>query len=168
MRPEEISALGEVTGDAVRGVALQVHGVHAGIARRVFGAVGPVALPVRLAHDAVTRGAYLAAGELGRVIVRGGAGAVSLAAAVAPGSLGPESLEDSAAGRGVVGALNGAFGDTLARRGNRLALSMTLRTDGRDLPMSADVLRRAYPRATPRLVVFVHGLGQTEDAWTLR
>jgi pimeloyl-ACP methyl ester carboxylesterase len=169
MRPEEISALGEVTGDAVREVALQARDVHAGIARRVFRAVGPAAVPVRIVHDVIARGAYTAAGELGRVAVRGGAGAVALAASVGPGSaLAGGALEDSAGGRAVVGVLNGAVGDALARRGNRLAVPMTLRSPAGEVEVSFDGLRRAYPGATSRLVLFIHGLGQTEDAWGLR
>jgi pimeloyl-ACP methyl ester carboxylesterase len=148
---------------------MQVRHVHTGIARRVFSAIGPLALPVRLAHDVIARGAYMAAGEVGRVVVRGGAGTLALAASAAPGSaLGSGSLEDSVGGRTVVGVLNGAVGDALARRGNRLALPMTLRARGRDVEPSYDGLRRAYPAPTPRLIVFAHGLGQTEDAWSLR
>jgi pimeloyl-ACP methyl ester carboxylesterase len=62
--------------------------------------------------------------------------------------------------------VNGAFGDSLSRRGNRLALPMTLRRDGADVDPGR--LADAYPDATSRLVVFVHGLGQTEDAWRWR
>jgi hypothetical protein len=163
MRPEEIAALGELAGDAARATAEQVHTVHDGIAQRVWKAIGPVSLPVRLAHDVIARGAYSAAGEVSRVVVRAGAGVVGRAAPRDAGS-----IEDSAAGRAVVGALNGAFGDSLHQRGNRLALPMTLRHDAHDLVMSRDALAQAYPAATPRLAVFLHGLARTDDAWTLR
>jgi pimeloyl-ACP methyl ester carboxylesterase len=43
---------------------------------------------------------------------------------------------------------------------------MTLRRDGVDVDPCR--LAEAYPEATPRLVVFVHGLGQTDDAWRRR
>src|SRR5947209_14179526 len=164
MRPEELSALGEVTGDAVRGAALQVHEVHAGIARRVWRSVGPISLPVRLAHDTITQASYRAVGEVGRALVRGGTGAMALAAAAAPGSASAGSLEDSSTGRAVVGALNGAFGDGLHARGNRLALPMTLRLGGAELALSPESLARAYPQASGRLVVFLQGLGPAEAA----
>jgi pimeloyl-ACP methyl ester carboxylesterase len=66
-----------------------------------------------------------------------------------------------------VGVLNGAVGDTLERRGNVLALPMVLRHGGQDLAVTTDAIRLAYPEADSRLVVFVHGLGQTDDAWRL-
>jgi pimeloyl-ACP methyl ester carboxylesterase len=67
----------------------------------------------------------------------------------------------------MVSALNGAFGDTLVRRGNSLALAMAVRRHGRDLELTPSALRRAYPNAKQRLAVFVHGLCETDDAWKL-
>ena len=34
--------------------------------------------------------------------------------------------------------------------------------------LDPDALRRAFPDATPRLAVFLHGLCETDDAWRLR
>jgi triacylglycerol esterase/lipase EstA (alpha/beta hydrolase family) len=70
-------------------------------------------------------------------------------------------------GRAVVGALNGIWGDTFARRDNHLALKTTLRAAGRDVVLSPAGVLRAYPHATSRLAVFVHGLCETDDAWML-
>jgi pimeloyl-ACP methyl ester carboxylesterase len=66
-----------------------------------------------------------------------------------------------------VGALNGIWGDTLARNRNGLALPMTVRAAGSDVEPTPAALRRAFPRATGRLAVFVHGLCETDDAWML-
>ncbi len=161
MLPEEIGGVGELLGDAAGGLATQVQEFHEGIARRVWGAVGPVAAPVRLAHDQISRRAYSAARGITRGLVRGGVQALG---ATHPRA---RSIERSAAGRAVVGALNGIWGDTLAGRQNRLALTMTLRQGGHDVELTAAGLRRAYPQATPRLAVFVHGLCETDDAWML-
>src|SRR5689334_10970755 len=128
MRREEIAAFGELAGEAAAGAARQIHELHIGIAGRVWSRVGPAALPVKLAHDRIARGAYSAASELTRTVVRAGANAASRAQ-----SPGARSIEDSPAGRLVVSAVNGAFGDTLVRRGNPLALRMTVRRRGRDL-----------------------------------
>ena len=77
-------------------------------------------------------------------------------------------MQRSPAGRAVLSALNGAFGDTLERRGNALALQMAFRRGGRDLELDAgQPLADAYPNAKPRLAVFVHGLCETDDAWKL-
>ncbi|MGH2884385.1 MAG: lipase family alpha/beta hydrolase, partial [Solirubrobacteraceae bacterium] len=122
--------------------------------------VGPASIPVKIAHDRIARTAYSAAGELTRTVFRAGAQAAS--AAQSPDS---PSVQGSPAGRALVSALNGAFGDTLVRRGNPLALPMAFRRGGHDLELTQDALAGAYPHAKPRLAVFVHGLCETDDAW---
>jgi pimeloyl-ACP methyl ester carboxylesterase len=77
------------------------------------------------------------------------------------------SIDRSHAGRIAVGALNGAFGDTLVRRRNTLALGMTVRRRGRDVELTRAGVRRAFPDAGPKLAVFVHGLCETDEAWNL-
>ena len=160
MRPEEIAAFGDLAGEVAAGTTRQIHELHTGIAGRVWRRVGPAALPVRLAHDRIAQGAYFAATELTRTIVRVGAHAASRAL-----SSDAPSIERTPAGRLLVSALNGAFGDTLVRRDNALALTMAVRRHGRDLELTPSALRCAYPNAKPRLAVFVHGLCETDDAW---
>jgi pimeloyl-ACP methyl ester carboxylesterase len=95
-------------------------------------------------------------------IVRGGARAVSVARAPdAP------SIDESPRGRFALGALNGALGDHLHRDGSALTVRMTLRRGGRDLDPATDDLALAYPEASPRLAVFLHGLCETDEAWKL-
>ncbi|MBV9604844.1 MAG: alpha/beta fold hydrolase [Solirubrobacterales bacterium] len=162
MRREEIAALGDLAGEAAAGAARQIQELHTGIAGRVWGRVGPAALPVKLAHDRIARGAYSAATELTRSVVRAGAQAASRAQ-----SPDAPSIERTPAGRVVVSALNGAFGDMLVRRRNPLALRMTVRRRGNDLELTGPALARAYPNAKSRLAVFVHGLCETDEAWKL-
>ena len=81
MRPEEIAALGDLAGDAAAGVTKQIHDMHTGIASRVWRRVGPTATPVRVVHDRIAKGAYAAAAELTRTVVRAGAQAASSAQA---------------------------------------------------------------------------------------
>jgi pimeloyl-ACP methyl ester carboxylesterase len=45
---------------------------------------------------------------------------------------------------------------------------MAVRVDGRDLPLDPDAIADAFPQATGRVVVFTHGLGESELAWRLR
>jgi pimeloyl-ACP methyl ester carboxylesterase len=136
--------------------------MHLGIANRVWRWVGPGGVPVRIVHDQVAGRSYAAARRLTRGLVRGSISALGVAQPPkAP------SLEATIRGRVVVGALNGIWGDTLTRRENRLALTMTLRAGGRDVPPTRAGLRRAYPEATSRIAVFVHGLCETDDAWML-
>ena len=42
---------------------------------------------------------------------------------------------------------------------------MAVRVGGRDVPPETTELAAAFPGATPRLAVFVHGLGEHEGAW---
>ncbi|HEY2160303.1 MAG TPA: alpha/beta fold hydrolase [Solirubrobacteraceae bacterium] len=162
MRREEINGFGDLLGDAAGGLATQIHEMHDGIARRVWKAVGPASIPVRLAHDRLAESAYSAATEFTRSLVRRGAHAISASQREEA-----ESIEKSPLGRAAVGALNGIWGDTLARRGNELALRMTLRAASRDVEPTREALGRAFPRPTGRLAVFVHGLCETDDAWML-
>lgn len=64
-------------------------------------------------------------------------------------------------------SLNGAFGDYLSRRGNRLDLGMTLRHEGKRLPATREAMARAFPEPRRRICVFVHGLAATEWLWSL-
>jgi pimeloyl-ACP methyl ester carboxylesterase len=147
---------------AAAGTAGQIYEMHKGIADRVWRWVGPGGIPVRMAHDRIARGAYSVAGKLTRSVVKAGVDALG-----ASRTGGAASLEVSIMGRTVVGALNGIWGDTLVRRGNDLALGMTVRQGGRDVPLTPSGLRGAFPYATGRLAFFVHGLCETDDAWML-
>jgi pimeloyl-ACP methyl ester carboxylesterase len=163
MRPEEVTAFGDLAAEAAAAAAAQIREMHDGVAARVWSAVGPAALPVKGAHDRIAGAAYSAAKELTRGVVRAGALAASVARPVEAAS-----INGTPAGRAVVGALNGLYGDRIERRGNRLALTMSVRRGDRDVELSPDALREAFPDATPRLAVFVHGLCETDDAWKLR
>ena len=66
-----------------------------------------------------------------------------------------------------IGALNGAIGDYLARSGNGLATEMALMKNGRPIALTRDAIAAAYPEATGRIVLLVHGVMCTEDVWAL-
>ncbi len=65
-----------------------------------------------------------------------------------------------------IAVLNGAVGDHLARTGNGLATEMTFVAAGHPLPLERAALAAAYPEASARVAVLVHGLMCTEDIWT--
>ncbi len=162
MRPEEVTAVGDLAGETLAHAATHAREMHEAVAERVFRAVGPGAAPVREAHDRIARGAYTVARGSVATLVRAGAKAVSL---TRPADA--TSIEHSPVGRIAVGALNGAFGDSLRQRRNRLAIEMTVRRSNRDVAIGADTLATAFPDATPRLAVFLHGLCETDEAWRL-
>jgi pimeloyl-ACP methyl ester carboxylesterase len=74
-------------------------------------------------------------------------------------------LDAGRPGRVALAILNGAHGDLLQREAPALALGMTVRIDGRAVPPETGALRKAFPGATGRLAVFLHGLTETEDSW---
>lgn len=84
--------------------------------------------------------------------------------AVATAGVGPR-LEDGGRGRFVSSAVNGLIGDRLVRERPRLAITMGVRLDGRDVPLESAALAAAFPRATGRVVVFLHGLCENESYW---
>lgn len=65
----------------------------------------------------------------------------------------------------LVGAVNGVFGDFLAREGNPLATALAFRVDGHNLHLTEGGIAAAYPQASSRLAVFLHGLCCDEQSW---
>ena len=149
-----------LAGEAARGLTSTIRDSHEAISRRAFRTVGPAAIPVQLVHDGIAGTVYGLVGSLSRATLRGGARV--LGAAERPDA---RSLQERSGGRRALGALNGAFGDTLHRLNSPLELSMTVRHRGRDVAADRDSLAQAFSGASGRVAVFVHGLGQTEDAW---
>lgn len=65
-----------------------------------------------------------------------------------------------------VGAtMNGPIGDRLAREGPRLATPLAVRHQGRDVPLRPQAPAVAYPAATTRLALLLHGLSEDESAF---
>jgi len=62
-----------------------------------------------------------------------------------------------------IAILNGAVGDYLARTENGLAIGMSVVQGG--VPVAIDRLAAAFPGATGRVAVFVHGMMSNEDVW---
>ena len=112
-------------------------------------------------HDSVADGVV---GALGGATAALGRGAEAVVArrprpqrplsATLPGGLG-------------LAALNGLVGDRLERERSPLQEPISIRVDGLPVALERDELAAAYPDATPRLVVFVHGLMGNEVGWRL-
>ena len=162
MRKADIEAIGEVAAEALAAGGTLVSDMHEGIAGRPFRILGPMAAPVRIAHDGISRAVHAGVRTALRALPQGGAHALALRAgdeAPPVGTRTPGAL--------VVAALNGVYGNHLATRGNALALDMEVRRHGAPVPITPDGLAAAFPDATSRIVVFVHGLCETDEAWRL-
>ncbi|GLZ40532.1 hypothetical protein [Actinokineospora sp. NBRC 105648] len=71
----------------------------------------------------------------------------------------------SVAGTRVVGIATGLFGENADLRRGVLPAAMTVRVDGRRIAVDRASLAAAYPAASSRIVVLLHGLLDTERAW---
>lgn len=128
----------------------------------------------RLLH-APTAGTADVPGTLHRAIatsVYGGVGlglrSAALALDVTAGRSPGRRLEDDARGRFVHSAVAGLIGDRLEQERPRWALPMAVRAAGRDVPLTPEGVTAAFPDATGRLVVFLHGLCENEAYWSFR
>jgi pimeloyl-ACP methyl ester carboxylesterase len=141
-------------------LARTVHGVHQAVSGRIFGLLGPVAAPVRFAHDAVTNGVHATI----RASVRG-FGRVGAAAAAELARKHDRPWHDrSATGSRLAAIAHGLVGD-LAEIAPALDLPLTLREGGRDVPLASDALAATFPGARDRIAVFIHGLVEDETVW---
>jgi pimeloyl-ACP methyl ester carboxylesterase len=147
---DELRALTRLTFDELGLATSGIGQVHRAIADRAFGAVGSGA--PRALHDVISGGVY--AGLRGASVLAGHAAGAAVAGR-------GRTLSVTPRGAVVLAVLNGLRGDTLEREGSELAEPMRIRVDGRPVA-PAD-----FPRAGPRIAVFVHGLFETEHAWGL-
>ncbi|NYD58174.1 pimeloyl-ACP methyl ester carboxylesterase [Nocardioides marinisabuli] len=128
--------------------------VH-GLGRRVTGAGGPGV--VETVHRGIAGAVY---GGLGLGLRAASRGLDTVASTGA----GPR-LEGSAEGRFVSAAVNGLIGDRLLRERPQMAIATAVRHEGRDVVPDTEGLAAAFPGATGRVVVLLHGLCENESYW---
>jgi hypothetical protein len=172
----EVRGAAGVASEAVEIISRPVQGTHEAIAGTVFGALrrvglGTASAPARWMHDGISTGVYAAVRGIGHLAGRGIGAAVALAR---PGEFRP--ITGTPTGAVLTGAINGLVGDHMVALDNDLAVPMTLYTATVDdeygeLPGDPEALRAVvadHPeRDLSHLVLFVHGLGETEHAWRL-
>jgi pimeloyl-ACP methyl ester carboxylesterase len=148
VRAADVVAIGDLAGEALAAGSGLVEEMHEAIADRPFGALGQAAGPVRAIHDGIAHTAYASV----RAGLRAASRAGAAAAAIRLGDDRP-ALAETRGGMVALAALNAVYGDRIADRGNGLALEMEIRGRGGGATPS------------PRIVVFIHGLGETERSW---
>ncbi len=161
MQAREIRDAGALLGTALGDVAVLVRDVHRAVAGRVFGALGPLARPVQLLHDGVAATAYGSSrlGVRAVPVVAAHTLAGRTAASAAPVAATPR-------GHFTLSALSGLIGDRIAERHAALAPELAMRThDGVLRRVPANVVFDLAATATGRIVVFLHGLCETERFW---
>lgn len=166
LKRAEAEALARLTGQAARGITRLAQDTQNAVTDRAYAQlasrIGPSARPLHLIHRGLTQHAYF--------WVHAGLEAASLTARMVSATRANDvgSIRDRPRAHGTLAVVNGIRGDHLHRDGSALALPMTVRHAGRDVPAEAGSLRTAYGRGHTRLAVFVHGLVETEDAWRYR
>ncbi|MEA2409126.1 MAG: hypothetical protein QOE69_3245 [Thermoleophilaceae bacterium] len=159
MTDTERRALTVLAFDELRQASGGLGQVQQAVTGRVFRAVGPGAVLVRPVHEAVTRGVYAGLGL--------GTRALGMAAAAAVGMRDAPALSTTARGSAMIAAITGLRGDALEEAGSPLCQPMAVRVGGEPVALDPDALAAAFPEASPRVVVFVHGLMTTEFSWSL-
>jgi pimeloyl-ACP methyl ester carboxylesterase len=159
MSDTELRALTVLGFDELRQASGGIGQINRAVAGRVFRAVGPGAALVRPVHEAVTRSVFAGLGL--------GTRAIGMATAAAVGRRDAPPLSTTPRGSALIAAVTGLRGDALEAEGSPLCEPMAVRVDGEAIPLDSDSLRAAFPDASARVVVFVHGLMTTEFSWSL-
>jgi pimeloyl-ACP methyl ester carboxylesterase len=157
MSDHELRALTTLGFDELARATGGIGQIQQAISGRVFRAVGPGATLVRPVHQAITQGVYRGLGA--------GTRAAGLAAGAVAGRRSGPPMSSTRGGSAVIAAITALTGDTLEEEGSPLAQPMALRVKGEPVPLEPDALAAAFPNATPHVVVFLHGLMETEFSW---
>jgi pimeloyl-ACP methyl ester carboxylesterase len=164
-RRDEVRALSRLAFEELAGASSGLGEFQRAIAARAFRGVsrgvGPAALPAQRAYEGITGGVYAALRGATRLLGRG----VDVMLRDRP-STGPP-LSATSRGGLALGALQGLIGDVLAEDGSPLAQPMAIRVDGYPVPPVREAIAASFPSAASRLVVFLHGLMETEHLWGL-
>lgn len=160
MDARDVCAVGDVLAEGLDGTTQQIQNIHHALADRSLRLVGPARGPAEAVHDRVADGLYNTVRAVGPAAVRSGALALGMAI-----DQDAERIGGSGRGKALLSAFNGVFGDALARRHNGLAVRMSILEDRRVVRPEPQPLTQAFPLATTRLAVFVHGFGETDASW---
>ena len=141
-----------------------VRDTHLAISNRVWGLANPLtagaAKPSQVVHDRIAGTIYSTLGAG----LRTGAKVLERQDRKGRG----RRTEEFRFGRQVTSVVNGLIGDRLLEDGNSGAIRMAVREGGRDVPLTPEALAGAYPQATGRVVLFVHGLMEHDEHWDRR
>ncbi len=161
MKPEELWDAMQLATRTVVDLISNVEQVHRAAAGRAFALIAPANIPVRVVHDGIAtivydsiRGACLVAGPAASKLVSITAGSTRPAGSTPRGNL-------------ALAVLNATIGNELTEQGSPLAIQMAIRHGREDIAPRRDVLEVAFPEATTKIAIFIHGLGETEESWRL-
>jgi pimeloyl-ACP methyl ester carboxylesterase len=157
MSDRELTALTTLGFDELAKATGGIGQVQRAVSRRVFRMVGPGAMLVRPIHEGITRSVYAGLGT--------GTRALGFAAGTVVGRRSSEAISSTRTGSAVIAAITGLTGDALEEQGSPLAQPMAVRVGGLPVELTPGAVADAFPGATERIVVFLHGLMETEFSW---
>ena len=153
LHPADLRGFARLATQATAALADLVEAMHYTIVPRVGGAHTP----------GRTRGltglVYKSVRGVTRLV---GGGLDTVLAQLGPTLAGRRSSPEREA---VLAALNGVLGDYLVASGNPLAISMSLRRDGRPLALEKQALATAIPQRSGKVAVLAHGLCMNDLQW---
>ncbi|MEE4026021.1 alpha/beta hydrolase [Gordonia sp. PKS22-38] len=160
-RTDELGALAQLATAELRSAVAGIGTIHRSVAGTVFGALRPVFGRVvespRMVHDAVSEGAYQSMDAL-----------LDAADTVTDGlPTTDRPISHTARGAMLLGILNGLIGDELEATRSPLAAPMSIRVGGEPVAIETSALQQAFPDAGGHVVVFLHGLMESERAWAI-
>jgi len=155
--------LGDLIGITTSRLATPVEGTHRAIADRWFGLLGlGIGAPGRNVHDRLAASTYEAIRVSGSAVgasIAVGADLVNRRRPLRP-------LWNTPKGSYVQSIFNAVWGDKLEDEQSAFRIELGLRDEeGEPIPTVPGSLRLAFPVAKSRLVVLLHGLGETERCW---
>lgn len=166
-RRSEVRALAQLVLEEIGGAAAGIGKAHRAVSDRLFAGVqrgvGPAALPVKLLHDAIADGAYAAIDGTARMSGRIAGQALDVLHTDVRFTDIP--LSETRRGGLLMGVIAGFIGDVLESESSPIVGPMAVRVNGAALSLDADTLAATFPDASGRLVVFLHGLVETEASW---
>lgn len=157
---DELRAAGRLTGEVLAAGVGLVAGVHEAITQRVAQQLPPPGRHIALLQGAIANAIYTGVAGAKR---SGAVGAGEVLALTNKPDAAP--LSDSKYGRVVLPAINGIWGDSVQDREPALAVRTAVRVAGRDLALTPGEVAQAFPSATGQLVVFLHGLSESDESW---
>lgn len=154
--------VGDLVALATERLAAPVEGVHRAVASRWLGMGGSTVEPGRRLVDGLIASIYT-------TIRLGGSAAgsaISIGADLASEHMTLRPVWATPTGRYVQSILNGLWGDKLEDDQSSSRIQLGLRDgEGAPLPAEPTALSGNFPEATDRIVVMLHGLGETERCW---
>lgn len=153
--PSDLRSGGRLVIDAVVGITDLVESMHR--------TISSVSAPLGKSPSGSTQGITGLVYRTVRGVTRAVGGGIDLA--LVPLTRLLDARESTPARDNIVAALNGVLGDYLVASNNPLAIAMQWRSDGTTLAVEKSALACAYPNASGKILVLVHGLCMSDGQW---